>query len=149
MMLKYDADYFVADDTYFNRYTSFGSYGYLTTDYKDPRISRYISAEFNCAVGNVADGTKAYKCNNNIFTADQMSKIPTTWTDSPVDVVNGQPMYIYRLEDNSKIVFLNSVANNSAFAKIWFAEPSYQDLFSIAYESGAVRVYKVNKDILK
>jgi dolichyl-diphosphooligosaccharide--protein glycosyltransferase len=149
LMKKYDVDYFIADNTYFNRYTSFASYGYVTTDYKDPRVAKYVSATFNCLKGNVADGTKAYKCNDNIFTEAQMTKIPTTWIDSPSDVINGMPMYVYRLEDNSKIFFLNDAGNNSGFAKIWFSEKEYKKTFSIAYENGAVRIYKVDKKYLE
>jgi dolichyl-diphosphooligosaccharide--protein glycosyltransferase len=143
---KYDTDYFIADNTYFNRYSSFGSYGFVTINYQDPRITRYISFVVDCYPGSVGDGKLAYKCEDNIFTEEQMLKIPTTWVDKPVTVINGIPIFMYRLKDNSKIVYLNAVANNSAFSKIWFEEEEYSSLFTKVYENGAVRIYQINKD---
>lgn len=149
LMLKYDTDYFIADNTYFNRYSSFGSYGYLTINYQDPRITRNISFIVDCYPGSVGDGKLAYKCENNIFPEEKMKSIPTTWTDKPIDVINGIPIFIYRLKDNSKIVYLNTAANNTAFAKIWFEEENYSKVFTSVYENGAVRIYQVNKDSLE
>jgi asparagine N-glycosylation enzyme membrane subunit Stt3 len=148
VMIKYDSDYFIADNTYFNRYTSFGSYGYLTTNYQDPRISRYISFIIDCQKGLLENNSVAYKCGENIFSEEDINMVPTEWTDKPLDVINGIPFYIYRLEDNSKMIFLNKAANNSTFAKIWLNEENHSLLFSTVYENGDVRIYKINKDFL-
>ncbi len=148
-MLKYDTDYFIAENGYFNRYSSFGSYGFLTINYQDPRITRYISFFVDCYPGSVGDGRLAYKCGENILPEENMKKIPTTWTDKPIDVINGIPIFIYRLPDSSKIIYLNTPANNSAFSKIWFGEEEYKKIFSKVYENGNVRIYQVNKEYLK
>jgi asparagine N-glycosylation enzyme membrane subunit Stt3 len=148
IMKKYDSDYFIADTTYFNRYTSFGSYGFMTINYQDPRISRHLSVAFDCAKGLLPDNTVAYKCNENIFKEEDMEKLPTTWVDNPTDIINGNPVFIYRLEDNSKVIFLNTASNQSTFAKIWFSEENHSKLFSKVYENGDVRIYKIEKDFL-
>lgn len=146
LMKKYDADYFIADNGYFNRYASFGSYGFITTNYQDPRITSYISFTLDCYPGSLGDGKLAYKCGENIFSEEEINSVPTVWTDKPKDVMNGVPIFMYRLEDNSKLFILNTSSNNSAFAKIWFNENIHSQLFSLAYENGDVRIYEVNKE---
>jgi len=148
VMKKYDTDYFIADNTYFNRYTSFGSYGYLTINYQDPRITKNIAIANDCQFGRLNENTLGYACRDNTFTEDSMSQIPTEWSDTPLDVINGIPFFVYRLEDNSKIFFLNQNANNSTFAKIWFNEKEHSEIFSKVYENGNVRIYNVNKQNL-
>ncbi|MCK9544701.1 MAG: hypothetical protein M0R03_22005, partial [Novosphingobium sp.] len=146
LMKKYDSDYFIADNGYFNRYSSFASYGYVTTNYNDPRVSKYISFSVDCYPGRVGEDSLAYKCGDNIFPEEEMKAMPTTWTDQPTDVMNKIPVFVYRLKDNSKIFIFNTAANNSAFSKIWFSQDTYSKYFSTVYENGNVRIYKVDKD---
>lgn len=148
IMLKYDTDYFIADNDFFNKYTAFGSYGYSTTNYQDPRIAKNLSIAIDCYKATSLDNSIFYKCADNILLEDDMHTIPTTWTTTPLDIVNGMPIYIYRLEDNSKLFYFNSSANNTALVKIWFSETNYSKIFDLAYKNGGVRVYKINKTAL-
>ena len=151
LMRKYDSDYVIIDNKYFNRYASFGSYGYLTINFQDPRITRYVSFVSDCHTGFL-DEERAYKCGENILTETEFKEIPDTWVDFPTTVISAQgnqvPIYLYRLENPAKLVFLNENANNTTFAKIWFGEEEHKEIFSLVYENRDVRIYKVNKDNL-
>jgi hypothetical protein len=145
IMKEYDPDYITADSGYFSRYLSFGSYAYMTVDYTNPEISKFFSIRMSCQKVN-NNGQKMFKCGQNLLLEDEYYDISTEWQNKPSTVINNQPIYIYRGKNVDEIILLNTEANNTIFAKIWFGHESVKDMFSITYQSGNVRVYKVHMD---
>jgi len=148
LLKQYDSDYFIVDSGYFRRYNSFASYAYLTTNYSDPKVSKYFGNTLGCSPGMSEDKKIAYKCGGNVISEDEFNKISDTWLNTPSDIINGTPIFIYRAKDNSELYILNSAVNESIFAKIWLSEPSVDGYATIVHQEGNVRIYQVNKEFL-
>lgn len=149
ILKKYDADYLIADSGYFSRYNSFAAYAYVTTNFSDPKVSKYMGVVLSCTP-TVTENTNQlnYNCGGNIFTKNEFLKIPTTWQSQPSQILQGTPVFVYRSSNNNELYIFNAAVNNSTFAKLWFNDPSAQDIGELAYSSGNVRVYKINKSNL-
>lgn len=146
----YDSDYLIVDSGYFNRYNSFAAYAYITTNFSDPRVTKYMGRTIPCNKLKAKDlDVYDYNCSGEIIPEDQFLTYNTKWVNKPTDILNGSPMYIYRAEDNSEIYIFNSEINNSIFAKIWFNADSVDDLCEIAYKDQDLRLFKFNKDYFK
>lgn len=150
ILKKYDADYIMTDQDYFSRYTAFAVYGYTTINYSDPRVARYAGVVFTCAKQKaLVTNNINYVCGGNTISQTDMNKFPTTWTNKPNELINGVPMFVYKSEKNDVIYIINSAINNSVYAKIYFKDPSTPKIYDYVYTNNEVKVFKVNKDLLK
>lgn len=149
MLKKYNADFVMAESSYITRMSSFAVYGYWTTNFNDPRVTKYFGREIGCykEVASLS-GVVSYNCYGNKLPAEEMEKISTEYHTMPDQIMQGVPMYLYREKDNSRIYLLNAATNKTIFARVWFNDPTIEPFMELAYSSGEVRVYKVNKDKL-
>ena len=146
----YDSDYLIVDSTYFNRFNSFAAYAHITTNFNDPRVTKYLGNRIPCnKVKAVDQEIYAYNCSGQIIPEEQFLNYGTTWTNEPTDIMNGTPIFIYRAENNSEIYLLNTEVNNAIFTKLWFKDESVNGLANIAYSDGNLRIYEFNKDYFK
>jgi asparagine N-glycosylation enzyme membrane subunit Stt3 len=146
LLKKYDADYVLADSTYFSKYNSFALYAHKTTNMSDPKVTKYFGARINCVKESTIVTNKIrYDCQGNYFTEDEFNSLPTTWQEKP-KLINNTLLYLYKSKDNSEMYFLNPAINNSIFAKIWFKEESVQKYISEIYSSYNTKTFKVNKE---
>lgn len=149
MLKKYDADFVMAESSYITRMSSFAVYGYWTTNFNDPRVTKYFGREIGCyKVVASLSGVVSYNCYGNKLPEKEMEKINTEYHTTPDQIMQGVPMYLYREKDNSRIYLLNAATNKTIFARVWFNDPTIEPFMELAYSSGEVRVYKVNKDKL-
>ncbi|NCC70958.1 hypothetical protein EOM09_05230, partial [bacterium] len=82
ILTEYDAEYYIADNSYFSRFYSFGMYAYITTNYQDPRISKYLTHSSDCQTGSI-NNEIVYKCGEQMIKKEEYDKISTKWTDKP------------------------------------------------------------------
>ncbi len=149
ILKKYDSDYIMVESSYLTRMGSFAIYGYWTTNFSDPRITKYYGISMNCYKQvTPITGAVSYNCQGNSFPESELNKIKTEYHTTPDQVMNGIPVYLYKEKDNSKIYLFNAATNKTIFTRIWFKDKTLEPIVDLAYSSGDVRVYKVNKDKL-
>ena len=144
----YNADYFIADSSYINRYNSFALYAYITTNFSDPRVTQYLGRTITCQKGYVAGTGLVHNCGGQNYSDAQFNKFADKWTSEPTTILNNStPIVVYRSKDGSEIYVVNMVANNSMFTKIWMNSPD-ANFMSLVHQAGNVRIYKINKNLL-
>lgn len=148
ILTDYDADYYIADNSYFSRFYSFGMYAYKTTNYQDPRISSYLTFTTSCQEGKIGEEV-VYKCGEQLVRQSEYINLPTTWQDKPTTIMNGTPVFVYRDPMFLKIYILNAQGNNSLFSRLWFGEQEISNIFNLVHQEGKVRIYEINKDNIK
>jgi len=150
ILRKYDTDYIMIETSYLDRMSNFAIYGYWTTNFRDPRITKYLGATIPCyrqkkAITGIVD----YVCGNQTISETEMNKIKTEYHTTPDQVMENTPIFIYREKDNSAIYLLNAATNKTVFARILFEDKTLEPIVTKAHSSGKVRVYKVNKEQLE
>jgi asparagine N-glycosylation enzyme membrane subunit Stt3 len=149
MLKKYDADYFMVESSYLTRMSSFAIYGYWTTNFSDPRVTKYYGLGLGCSkVVTPISGAVSYNCQGNVLPEAEMAKIKTEYHTAPDQIMQGMPVYLYKEKDNSRIYLINAAINKTIFARVWFNDPTVEPFIELSYSSGDVRVYSVNKDKL-
>ena len=151
LLKKYDPDYLVADNSYFKRFNSFASYAHMTTDYSDSKITKYFGATLSCnkAFSRSDPSKYAYRCGQLTLKKQGYDSLPTEWRNKPNEVINGQPVFIYKDKYSNDIFIANSAINNSYFAKLWLGSEDMDNFGEMVYNNNGVRVYKINKDFYK
>lgn len=149
ILKKYDADYLMVETSYVTRMSSFAIYGYWTTNFQDPKITKYYGFSLPCSKKTTPlTGAVSYNCQGNILTEENMLKIKTDYHTTPDELMQNTPVYVYRAKDNSQIYLLNAAINKTTFARVVFEDKTLEPFLELAYYSGDTRVYKVNKEKL-
>ena len=147
ILKDYDTDYIMFDATYFDRMSSFAVYGYWTTKFNDPKITRYFGTTLECQMQEKPiSGVVNYVCGNQAIQEFELEKIKTDYHTTPDEIIENTPIYLYREKDNSRIYFLNAAVNKTIFARLWFDDKTLEPIATKAYSSGKVRIYRVNKE---
>lgn len=150
ILKKYDTDYIMVESDYLQRMSSFAIYGYWTTNFNDPKITRYLGVVVDCYKQEKAiSGTVNYICGNQAISEVEINKIKTEYHTAPDQVMENVPIYMYREKDNSKIYLLNAAVNKTIFARMIFDDKTLEPIVTKAQSFGKVRVYKVNKELLE
>lgn len=149
MLKEYDADFVMTESSYLTRMSSFAVYGYWTTNFSDPRVTKYTGIGLGCSkVVTPISGAVSYNCQGNVLPEEEMVKIKTEYHTVPDQIMQGLPVYLYKEKDNSRIYLINAAINKTIFARVWFNDTTIEPFMELVYSSGDVRVYKVNKDKL-
>ncbi|MFA5746385.1 MAG: STT3 domain-containing protein [archaeon] len=149
ILKKYDADYIMVEADDLQKMGSFAVYGYWTTNFSDPRITKYYGMAIPCEKQQTAiSGAVTYNCGNQPLSESQLNEINTEYHTIPDQIMQGTPVYLYREKDNSRIYLFNAATNKTVFARTWFRDTTLESFVDVSYTSGDVRVYKVNKDKL-
>lgn len=149
MLKEYDADFVMTKSSYLTRMSSFAVYGYWTTNFSDPRVTKYTGIGLGCSkVVTPISGAVSYNCQGNVLPEEEMVKIKTEYHTVPDQIMQGLPVYLYKEKDNSRIYLINAAINKTIFARVWFNDTTIEPFMELVYSSGDVRVYKVNKDKL-
>ena len=149
ILKKYDADYLMVETSYTTRMSSFAVYGYWTTNFQDPKVTKYYGFSLPCSKQTAPlTGAVSYNCQGNVLAEDSMLKIKTEYHTTPDDIMQNMPVFIYRAKDNSQIYLLNAAINKTIFARTVFEDKTLEPFLELVYSSGDTRVYKVNKENL-
>ncbi len=134
---------FFGDDL-LSKLSNLGFFAYDITSINDPRIQGVFGVMMPCAQ-QVSPLTREinYECGGNQFSAQDMVAFPTTWSATPNNQQNGQPFFIYREEDNSRVYAFTSGGNQTYLARLWLGEPTVATQFTEIYRNtGGVRIYE-------
>lgn len=149
ILKKYDSDYIMVESSYLTRMSSFAIYGHWTTNFSDPKVTKYLGYGMGCSkIVTPISGAVSYNCQGNVLPEAEMAKIKTEYHTTPDQMMQSVPVYLYKEKDNSMVYLINASINKTIFARVWFNDPTIEPFIELAYSSGDVRVYKVNKDKL-
>jgi len=87
---------------------------------------------------------------NSKIDASQMLTLPSTYTSKPNNVwQNKIPVVYYATMNKSLLLIIDMQTNESYGIKLWLNAPDTQKYFSLVYDNGFVKIWKVNKDAFK
>lgn len=142
---SYGAEYVVVGNDMLSKLGSIGLYAYNTTNFSDPRITKYFGVSFNCS--NAVDPLKQeriFTCGPNTLFESQMNGLPTEWLSSPNQLIEQTvPGYVYTNENKSFIFLFNDATNKSMVTRLWFGDPSITK-FTEIYSNDQVKIFRVN-----
>lgn len=139
LVKKYGSDYVIVKNRLLASIGSMGVYAYNTTNFSDPRITKYSAIIFNCNKNN----ENVFSCGNNNLNETQMNSLPVQWVSQPNQLIeNKVPGFVYTTQEKDYLVLFNQATNSTFGARLWFNDPSIKH-FEEVYQNKQVKVFKV------
>lgn len=146
---QYNSTHLFFGDDLLSKLGNLGFFAYNTTNGNDPRLQGFFGTTIQCSE-RIAPLTKekTFQCGSNSFTPAEMSAFPTTYSTQPNQLQDGQPLYIYREANNSKIYAFSQKSNKTMLVRLWMQDPSITKYKLIYKNYGGVRIYEVVDDAM-
>jgi asparagine N-glycosylation enzyme membrane subunit Stt3 len=155
---EWKPDYILVDNGLFQGFSSMAIYAFQTKPedfdknsylrnllgFADPNNNFLLPCSFR-------EDQNTYDCGGNSIPKSEMSSLPDTWTNIPLNVdSSGVSVWLYREKDNSGIARMLSTVNNSTLAKLWFHDPEAMKYFEEKYKASsgtsAIKIFRVKKE---
>ena len=147
----YDSDYIVLSGEDIAKQAVYGYYAYNLKNYNDYRLKLLSGGYAGChKQTNPVNNAAMYFCGGYKLTEKQIDGLSTSWQKKPTEIMqNKVPVFIYTNKAKTGFWLLTARNNDSFGAKLWFGSPELSKYFSLVYDNGYQRIWKVNKDAFK